>query len=497
MSTPILPLRQVALAVALLSAPAAVAQDTYFWNAASSTDWTATNAWQLNSTSGPAATWVNGNQAVFDGGSGTVAVSTGVVATGVEFAYPASIAVFSPVGSGGSLTLTGAGTITMTNGVQAYISAPIGGGTVSVVKNTAAAHTSGVLQLGGANTFTGNLVIGAGGSFSDEMLTVRLESGTASPSTAAVQFAGHNAALSFHLVPPTYALPNDIQLNTSGSTGSFGNFMRASEPRNVTLNGVISGTGGLTFDVESLAGSGAVFRLTGANTYSGGTSVRSMTVLFNNPLNGNDSAAGANGVSVSPGTSGVIARVGGTGRIGGALVGGGVGLSVGSGGRVAPGDPLVNGGVGQLRVTNDINLIALGIYEVQLGGLTDTDADRDQLRSDGTIRFDTANGHFKLEVSKVGNVTFTPGQTYTYRIAQANSGITMFGGFNPANIDIVPSFGSASEFSVSYEDGAGTENYMVLNYTPVPEPASVLGVCAAFVGVGGVVRRLASVRFRT
>jgi hypothetical protein len=126
---------------------------------------------------------------------------------------------------------------------------------------------------------------------------------------------------------------------------------------------------------------------------------------------------------------------------------------------------------------------------VQLAGTTDTDPHRDQLRTDGVLRIDAANANVTLAVGKVGSFEFTPGQTYTYQIAQANDGVNMPGGFSPAKITILPSFGSPSEFSVSYEDGVGTANYLVLNYTPVPEPGSVLLAAGLALGGGGWVRR--------
>jgi hypothetical protein len=175
------------------------------------------------------------------------------------------------------------------------------------------------------------------------------------------------------------------------------------------------------------------------------------------------------------------------GRIGGSFVTAAIGLSFGGSGVAAPGDPAVNGGIGRLTVTNDVSWVANGTFEVQLAGPTDTDADRDLLHTEGAMRIDAANAAVKLAVGKVGNFEFVPGQTYTYRVAQADGGITK-GGFFP--ITIVPSFGAASEFSVAIVNGPGTVDYLVLNYTPVPEPGSVLLVGAAAGGLGGMARRL-------
>jgi hypothetical protein len=236
----------------------------------------------------------------------------------------------------------------------------------------------------------------------------------------------------------------------------------------------------LRFAKEAGATSNGVFNLTQPNTYTGNTIVANgATLLVNNPLAGGGSGTGTGGVTAQ-------GRVGGTGRIGGSFINANVGLSFGGTGVVAPGDPTVDGGIGRLTVTRSIQWVANGTLEVQLAGTTDTDAHRDQLRTDGILGLDTANANVRLVVQKVGNFEFTPGQTYSYRIAQANDGV---GGFAPSRVTIVPSFGTASEFTISYEDGPGVENYLVLNYTPVPEPGAVLGVCAAAAGLAGVIRR--------
>jgi autotransporter-associated beta strand protein len=106
---------------------------------------------------------------------------------------------------------------------------------------------------------------------------------------------------------------------------------------------------------------GSVFALTQANTYTGNTTVANgVTLLVNNPLSGTDSATGTGGLSVG-------GRIGGTGLIGGVDAATGDGLRFGGTGRLAPGDPAVNNGVGQLHVTRNVEWIANGTFEVQHG----------------------------------------------------------------------------------------------------------------------------------
>ena len=132
--------------------------------------------------------------------------------------------------------------------------------------------------------------------------------------------------------------------------------------------------------------------------------------------------------------------------------------------------------------------IANGTFEVQLGGVTDTDADRDQLRTSAVLRIDAANAKVKLEVTKATGFSFEQGQSYTYRIAQANDGITMLGGaggqFDPSRIDVISDFAEPSDFMVAYEDGDGTANFLTLTYiAPIPEPALTLVIWGVACGL--------------
>jgi autotransporter-associated beta strand protein len=467
------------------------AADVYYWNA-TGTDWTSPNAWNLNAVppNGPQVTWVNGNDAFFTAG-GSVAVSTSISAASLVFNYPSQVTVTA---AGGSLTvtgLTGAGTITMGSTAGATINAPLGGGAYTVFRNTPSG-TESILTLGGTNTFTGPLTIGGGGTVTTEINFLAITSTTAIPSAAEIRFDARNAALAFGSgLPAAFTLPNNIVLNRSNAAGSLPNYIRSATLTDATFSGLISGSGGLTLGPASgSAAWGTVVRLTNANTYAGNTTVQDgFTLLVNNPVPAAGSATGVGGVITSGGAA-AVGRVGGIGRIGGVDPVTGDGLRLAGSGHLAPGDPALNNGVGQLQATSRINLIAGSTFEVQLGGVNDSDSHRDQIRSNSTINFDVANANVKLDVAKVGSFSFTPGQVYTYRVAQADAGITMPAGaggqFDASKITVTSSFGSTTDFALSYLDLGGTDHYLVLTYTaPVPEPAFVLAGCAAVAAAAG------------
>ncbi|MBZ9822831.1 autotransporter-associated beta strand repeat-containing protein [Mesorhizobium sp. CA4] len=116
---------------------------------------TTSNFWSPNGDglSGPYTTWNNGalDDAFFGGTAGTVTLQTGITAHNLTF---------ETVGytlNGNTLTLGGAApTITMGSGVSATINSVIAG-TAGLTKSGA-----GTLILGGANTFSGGVIVNGG-----------------------------------------------------------------------------------------------------------------------------------------------------------------------------------------------------------------------------------------------------------------------------------------------------------------------------------------------
>lgn len=190
------------------------------------------------------ASWVNGTPATFGGTAGTVTVNGPLVANGLTFFTNGYV-----IDGVNTLTLGGAVPIisipASTN--SATISAPLAG-SAGLTKNG-----SGTLVLSGTNTFTGTLAID-GGTISVSDVA---DSGVASPLGAGTTITLNGSILSFNSAG-TDSTNRSIVLGPNGGT-----FNSTNASQNLTLAGVISGSGGL-----NKTGTGAL-RLTATNTFSG------------------------------------------------------------------------------------------------------------------------------------------------------------------------------------------------------------------------------------
>ncbi len=241
----------------------------------------------------------------------------------------------------------------------------------------------------------------------------------------------------------------------------------------VTLGGNISGDGGITKNSSSFN-----LIMSGANTYTGTTTVNAGGLYVNGSL-----SSTANGVTVTGGT------LGGTGTISRAI-------TVNSGGTLEGGTSTT---VGTLGVKAATTVNSGGNLRAELGAGTASDK---LDMTGGTFALDLKNGSL-LALSANG---FTRTST-TYTLADldaataallkvngadvaADTTITTFtstGGIGGTNtngvgdIDLV-----LSGFSLSNGDRfilrRNTAGDLVLSFTPVPEPAGVLLLC----GLAGV-----------
>ncbi len=248
----------------------------------------------------------------------------------------------------------------------------------------------------------------------------------------------------------------------------------------VALSGTI---GQQTGQTGSIIKSGtSTFALSGNNTYTGGTSVNGGTLLVNNTTG---SATGSGAVAVNSGGT-----LGGTGTISGAT-------TVNAGGTIR-GDS--GTGTGTLNLANTTILGAAGSTGGTLaarlavnGGGTVTGNSKLAVGSN-TLNLVSTAGKFNIVLLDDG--ALTSGQAYT--IILATGGLTSFQRNGVIWNAILNPF-TAADYTVTSGSGAWTfdntilgvdgSNNLTLQFTPVPEPGTVLAVAGAGLVVFGGLRR--------
>jgi fibronectin-binding autotransporter adhesin len=225
------------------------------WQSAAGNDnWTGANG-------AANAPWTNGAFAIFDGAPGTVTVDNGVgqvTASGLQFT------VNGYTVTGGPITLTettaGSGQTTIDVGddtsAGASITATIGSvlqGTTQLVKTDL-----GTLILTGANTYTGGTAINGG--------TLQVSSdANLGAASGGLSFGGGTLATT-----ASFGTARITTLNAGGGT------LDVAPGTTLTMSGPIGGAGALT-KVDT-----GILILTGANTYSGGTTISAGTLQLGN-----------------------------------------------------------------------------------------------------------------------------------------------------------------------------------------------------------------------
>ena len=266
------------------------------------------------------------NTAAVTSSAGTFAIGSG-----------ANLTAFGGVKVTGG-TLAGTGTLSGNLSDTSSTSFTFGGGisdgtgTSTVTMN----HTGVTLTLAGTNTYTGVTAVTAG--------TLQIGNGNAGSvanNTAVTISTGATLTLDVaNSASFTNSVTNNGHLTTTGTTNNF------------TLASPVTGTGNLT-----KTGSNTV-ALTGANTYSAGTTISAGALLANN-LTG--SATGTGVVTVSNGGT-----LGGSGTITGAT-------TLNNGGTIEPGAGLL-GTAGTTLHGTSLTWNGGGTLTLQLGASTVNDA---------------------------------------------------------------------------------------------------------------------------
>ncbi|MGL6075230.1 MAG: autotransporter-associated beta strand repeat-containing protein [Fimbriiglobus sp.] len=342
-------------------------------------------------------------------------------------------------GSGGQLNLTG--NISGGNAnTKIFLNTSVGGDNTTTYR------------LAGNNTFVATIEVWRGG-------VVVANANGLGASTNLIRFNSNNNTTTGDLRFETSAsFANPIELVTGGGGPINTN------ANTVTLTGVLSGgyAGGL-----NKLGSGSL-NLTANNTYTAGTTVNEGTLFVNNTT----------GSGTGPGAVTVVsaATIGGSGTVGT----GAAGFNLNSGANLAPGNSV---GTITLNVTS---ATLAGNYNFELGtagtsSTTNGGSSPGVLVANTNHDYVTISGSANVEGLTVNPISlagagFNNSLPYSWTILSASGGLS-----GTANLGTP----SGSQFTNlgggNFTLFTGTNN-LVLEFTPVPEPTTILGLAAMGVG---------------
>jgi autotransporter-associated beta strand protein len=401
----------------------------------------------------------------FTGLGGSITFNTGTVtfANDITLSAPTSTAIFSfgiPSGSDQTLTLAGR----------------IQGGSSPSYFRPFSSSSNGIVLANPNNTFTGIIDVQSG------FLAVASNSALGNPANPISVFGG---GLRFdadftggNVLARNISLGGTPTLNTNGHT--------------VEVSGVVSG--------GSLAktGTGTLILSGTANTYNGNVTVDAGTLLVNGNLPGITSAPA---VTVNAGST-----LGGTGTLGTTTATRNV--------TVAPGGTLAPGGassIGTLSVNGNTTLTAaapgtgatLAVRAARSG--VNTIGANDRLAYTGNLNFTglaagtptAGDNKFRITVTSDAANPLVGGESYTLTLASLVTGGTGQIQRNGTQVNTAAYTFSPNDYQLSSPSFAAftgvslvanPDGTLVLAFTPVPEPASVLAVCGLATAAGWVLR---------
>ncbi len=336
-----------------------------------------------------------------------------------------AISLNGSINGSGSLTKQGAGTLTLTNGSN-YT-----GGTFV---------NAGTLALGTSDALfdSGTLTVSGGSTFSID---------TNSDSIGAITLANGSIA---------------------GTTGSLNG--TSYDVRSGDVTAILGENGPGVAMTKTTAGT---VTLSGANNYTGGTSVTAGTLLVNNAT-GSGTGTGA----VDVGSGGTL---GGNGTI----------TPTGANTVTVNGSGTITAGTGVADPTlaigaNGLTLNAGAAYSVKLFDVGTTDISL--LQVTGTATIDAA-ADVLLDLSALSSgqvnslrTTVGVGNSRDYTVLSATA---VSGGFTSLTIGNLGNF-AAGEWTLA---NGGTGGLVVLRFTPVPEPATAVALFVGGVGAAEWLRR--------
>ncbi len=244
-------------------------------------DWSGANNWS----SGSAATWTDGSDAVFSRTTTNeriTTMSTNIVANSLSFQLSSVATTAQRVGTAGyNLTIT-SGNVAIASGFSVDMRAAVAG------SNGLNLTGGGTLYLQNtSNTFSGTVSV----------TSSRLEIAQSSVLGNANNSIALNNGTLGNNYDGTTSMARQISLTNANTL-----LVRENKnPANQTYSGTISGTGSLTFSSWNTGGTGSnVMSITGNNTYSGGTTFNLSPQNANTVVAaGSNTAFGTQGVTIA------------------------------------------------------------------------------------------------------------------------------------------------------------------------------------------------------
>ncbi|TFY90662.1 transporter [Pseudomonas nabeulensis] len=409
--------------------------------------------WTLQGAVVSADATLNGGVAQFD--------NSGAFGTGVLTSNGGAIQSTSGGLSLTNLVTLGAGGLRVLGGLDTTLSGVISG-TGPLIKSDV-----GNLTLSAANTYSGGTTLGAG--------TLTVGSNTAL-GTGALTVSGA-ATLSNNSV---FSLGNAIVLNSD--------LTLAGAP-NLTLGGVISGTGGL---IKNGIGD---LTLSGANTFSGALNIQAGRVITASPgaLGNTSGVSVASGASLNLGTDSSLATLGGSGAL---QLGAGTTLSVGGvnssstfGGSLSGSGGLTKVGTGTLNLTGSsgltgstaINAGVLNVTGALTGGLINVN-NGGTLIGSGTVS--------SVNVNAGGHLGLSTGSLLTASGLNMSSGANLdvaLGAASPSPLLTVGgNVNLAGNLNITDAGGFGAGVYRLIDYTGALSGSLNLNTLPSGYGLGDV-----------
>ena len=411
--------------------------------------------------------------------SGQTLTLTGTLATGgntLSVTGAGNIVISGSISGGGTISHTGTGKLSITSasgfsGTTTLASGStleIGNGMTNGSIGTGAITNNGTLTLNRSDAITfANDISGSGNL---------IQSGSGTTTLTGTNSYGGTTTIS----------AGALVVGNGGTTGSLG-------------SGAVTNDGALTFNrsdaiavANNIGGSGSLTKegagtmtYTGTGTYLGTTTVNQGTMLI-------DGAGSLNG---SGGTVIVLSgsTLGGTGTVARAI-------DVGNGAIVRGGSATT---IGNLATTGDITInrgtITTRISPTTSGG-SGTVADpfilntnsKLALGTTGQLDFDTGTGKFKVVIENDSGLA--PATTYRLVLATANlgnqytvNGLNTWTNLTSTQLDVISGTVNTDLFNDVILTRSGSD--LVLTFSTVPEPASLIAIGTLALGGAAFLRR--------